>query len=154
MNKDLNIELIHSIFQFKKLVSTGFGMDMTEDKSNISMMELLLMDGIADNTAESGGNISLSEIGGYLAVSKGAVSQMLGSLEKKGYINRDVDRNNRRNLIVTLTDKGREALEKQLETFSGKLERIISQLGEDDVRQMIGIVSRMIEIAGNEKGDK
>ena len=71
---------------------------------------------------------------------------MLGSLEKKGYINRDIDKNNRRNLIVTLTPEGRGVLASQYDAFSGRLEKIISRLGADDVKQMITIVNRMIEI--------
>lgn len=71
---------------------------------------------------------------------------MLGSLEKKGFINRDIDKGNRRNLIVTLTPEGRRNLEHQYSEFSDRLEKIISRLGEDDVRQMVTIVNRMIEI--------
>lgn len=156
MEQSTNTQLIHSIFQFKKLVGSGFGMDLAANKSDINISELLLMNGLADNTDNPEGNVSLTEIGRYLAVSKGAVSQMLGSLEKKGYINREIDRSNRRNLIVTLTPKGREVLEQQYRIFNCKLERIIGQLGEDDVEQMIRIVNRMIAITGeiNEESEK
>ena len=146
MDKDLQTQLIRSIFQFKKLVSSGFGMDMEADKSDINLQELVLMNEIADNSIESDSNVALSEVRLYLAVSKAAISQMLTSLEKKGYINRDIDKNNRRNLIVTLTDEGRKTLEIQSAKFRGKLGKIISRLGENEVKQMITIVNRMIDI--------
>lgn len=146
MNIDLKTQLIHSIFQFKKLASTGFGMDIADNKNEINMSELILMNGIANNTVDSENNIGISDVQRYLSVSKAAVSQMLSSLEKKGYINRDIDKNNRRNLVITLTPNGRRILDNQYDNFSDKLGKIISHLGENDVMQMITIVNRMIEI--------
>ncbi|QQO10487.1 MarR family winged helix-turn-helix transcriptional regulator [Breznakiella homolactica] len=146
MDQSLDTQLVHSIFRFKRLVSSGLGMDAAENKSAINMTELMLMNGIVNNTADSENNVGPSDIRSYLSISKGAVSQMLGSLEKKGFINREIDRNNRRNLIVTLTSEGRRILKRQYNEFSGKLEKIIGRLGEDDVTQMIRIVNRMITI--------
>jgi DNA-binding MarR family transcriptional regulator len=149
MNQDLGAELIHSIFQFKSLVGSGFGMDASESKGLLNMAELILMNGIVDNTIGSENNVGLSDIREQLSVSRAAVSQMLGVLEKKGYINRDIDRNNRRNLIVTVTTEGRQVLERQYDEFNDRLGKIISRLGVDDVKQMIKIVNRMIEITND-----
>lgn len=146
MNQHLESQLIHSIFRFKSLASSGLGMDTAGNKSGLNMTELILMNGFANNTDDPENNVGLSDIRGYLSISKGAVSQMLGSLEKKGFINRDIDKSNRRNLIVTLTPEGRRILEQQYNEFSDRLEKIVSRLGEDDVKQMIKIVNHMIEI--------
>lgn len=146
MDEKLKTQLVHSIFQLKRLHGAGFGMDATENKSDINTTELLLMKGIADNSVDSVNNVGLSDVRGYLSISKAAVSQMLGALEKKGYINRDIDKNNRRNLIVTLTPKGREVLTNKDNDFNDWLEKIITLLGEDDVKQLITIVGRMTEI--------
>jgi len=130
-------------------------MDATDNKNSLNMAELILMSGVANNTANSEGNVGMSDIRSYLQVTKGAVSQMLSSLEKKGFINRDINKSNRRNLIVTLTAEGRQILERQYGEFTDRLEKIISRLGEDDVRQMITIVNRMIEITNDiEAGEK
>mgnify|MGYP001198117265 CR=1 FL=1 len=152
MEQNLDTQLVHSIFQFKRLINSGLGMDAAENKNNLNMAELILMNGVANNTADSANNVGMADIRTYLQVTKGAVSQMLGSLEKKGFINRDIDKSNRRNLIVTLTPEGRQILEQQYSAFSDRLETIISRLGEDDVRQMVGIVNRMIEITNELNG--
>lgn len=146
MDHNLANHLMHSIFKFKSLVGSGLGMDALENKGALNMTELILMNAVMGNTADSENNVGLSDVRGYLSISKAAVSQMLGSLEKKGFINRDIDRSNRRNLIVTLTPEGRQALEQQYNEFSDRLEKIIDRLGEDDVKQMIKIVNRMMEI--------
>jgi len=155
MEQNLEVQLVQSIFQFKRLINSGLGMDATDNKNSLNMAELILMSGVANNTANSEGNVGMSDIRSYLQVTKGAVSQMLSSLEKKGFINRDINKSNRRNLIVTLTAEGRQILERQYGEFSDRLEKIISRLGEDDVRQMITIVNRMIEITNDiEAGEK
>lgn len=152
MEQNLDTQLVHSIFQFKRLINSGLGMEAAENKNSLNMAELILMNGVANNTADSENNVGMADIRTYLQVTKGAVSQMLGSLEKKGFINRDIDKSNRRNLIVTLTPEGRQILEQQYSAFSDRLETIISRLGEDDVRQMVGIVNRMIEITNELNG--
>ena len=144
MDQDLKTQLVQSIFGLKRLHGVGFG--ITENKSDINLTELVLMKGITDNSTDSESNANLPDIREYLSISKAAVSQMLGALEKKGYINRDIDKNNRRNLIVTLTPKGREVLTSMDIEFNDRLEKIITYLGEDDVKHMINIISRMIEI--------
>ena len=155
MEQNLEVQLVQSIFQFKRLINSGLGMDATDNKNSLNMAELILMSGVANNTANSEGNVGMSDIRSYLQVTKGAVSQMLSSLEKKGFINRDINKSNRRNLIVTLTAEGRQILERQYGEFTDRLEKIISRLGEDDVRQMITIVNRMIEITNDiEAGEK
>lgn len=146
MDQNLKAQLMRTVFQFKKLTGAGFGMDSAENKGDINMTELVLMKGISDNSADSENNIGLPDIREYLSISKAAVSQMLGSLEKKGYINRDIDKNNRRNLIVTLTQKGRELLSHKEKQFDDKLEKIMAGLGEDDVKQLISIINRLIEV--------
>lgn len=153
MEKELEEQLVRSIFQFKRLAATGFGMDIMNSSSQLNMTELMLMNEIADNTVSSGNNVGISDVREYLSVSKPAVSQILNSLEKKGFILRDIDKRNRRNLIVTLTDAGRTVLESEFEKFNNKLKQIISFLGEEDVKKMIAIVNRMIEIS-NDLSDK
>jgi DNA-binding MarR family transcriptional regulator len=110
---------------------------------DINMSELVLLKAFENNSLELDSNVGLSDVRPFLALSKGAVSQMLGAMEKKGYINRDIDKSNRRNLIVTLTDKGHEALEAMYEGFVCKIERIITHIGEDDITHMISTIDRM-----------
>lgn len=154
MNENLENQLVRSIFQFKRLATTGFGMDLVNKNNQLNMTELMLMNELADNITNSGNNVGLADVTEYLSVSKPAVSQILNSLEKKGFIIREIDKNNRRNLIVTLTDDGRMVLENEITDFSDNLKHIISHLGEDDVRSMITIVNRMIKITNQLNHEK
>jgi DNA-binding MarR family transcriptional regulator len=145
LDNSLARKLMRAIFQFKRLTGAGFVVGSPSNKNNINVSELVLLKAFEENSLESDTNVSLSEVRPFLAISKAAVSQMLGVLEKKGYINRDVDKSNRRNLIVTLTEKGHETLETAYDDFACKMERIIAYIGEDDAIHLISILERMSE---------
>ena len=75
---------------------------------------------------------------------------MLGSLERKGYIKREIDKSNRRNIIATLTPEGRELLAYKNTEYSKKLDRIVSYLGTDDTQTFICLVGRLVEVMEDE----
>lgn len=139
---------LKSMFQLKSLLTAGF--QMKADKNcNVSMQELILMKGISENT-DGNNNVPLSEIRKYLALSKASVSQMLGTLEKKGYVKREIDKSNRRNIIASLTDTGRNVLELKKKEYTRKLDVIVNGLGKEDTQELIRIVGRLNEIMENE----
>ena len=155
MSQDLNCELIQSIFQFKKMIHKGFSLESLDNKVN--MTELIIMNEIVNNTTDPKDNVKISDIKKFLSISKGAISHNLASLEKKGYITRTINENNRRNVIVTLTDDGRAIMKEHYSQFTNKLEEIVSRLGEDNVKQLISIVNKMTEISteiNRESSDK
>jgi DNA-binding MarR family transcriptional regulator len=81
-----------------------------------------------------------------LSVSKAAVSQTLGSLEKKGYIERGIDRNNRRKILITLTESGAAALQNSTDTLDALTASLITRFGEADTANLITLVNRFAEL--------
>ena len=51
---------------------------------------------------------NVSELANKMGVTNGAVSQYLSKLEKKGFINRIQDSNDKRQFSVVLTEKGKQ----------------------------------------------
>ena len=148
MDKSTNDKFLKSMFKLKSLLTTGFQMKADKD-CNVNIQELILMKGISENT-DWENNVTLSEIQKYLALSKATISQMLGSLERKGYIKREIDKSNRRNIIATLTPEGRELLAYKNTEYSKKLDRIVSYLGTDDTQTFICLVGRLVEVMEDE----
>lgn len=144
---ELKKQLMDSFFRVKELVfAFPSGMHAHMANLNINMNELSLMKGIEGNTLDSDENIRMSDIREQLYITKAAVSQMLGVLEKKGYITRDIDKNNRRTLIVTLTPEGKEALKYAEKGYDDAVTKIIMQLGVDDTKQFTRIINRLADI--------
>ena len=141
--EELRIELLRTIFKFKKLANSGLGMKPIDGKQDISLAEFMLLRAVDGNSVDNPSNVSPTDIGQFLSVTKGAVSQMLNSLEEKGFISRALSRENRRNTLVLLTPKGREQNE-----FNAKLDALIETMGRKDIEGLIAIVERLTEVLG------
>ena len=100
----------------------------------------MLLRAVDGNSVDNPSNVSPTDIGQFLSVTKGAVSQMLNSLEEKGFISRALSRENRRNTLVLLTPKGRE------NEFNAKLDALIETMGRKDIEELIAIVERLTEV--------
>lgn len=72
--------------------------------------EIHIIDTVGRNHGEH-----LSEIARRFGVTKGAASQLIKKLEKKGYVYKELDDTNQTRMKVLLTDKGREAFDKHIE---------------------------------------
>lgn len=145
----LNSTLVASMFRFRKIASSLIaGVDSEMKDLNLNMTEFTLIKEIENNSIQSQENIHISDIQNILFISKPAISQMLNALEKKGYINRTVDKKNRRKLIITLTTEGQTAKKAVEEKVSGKLNKIISGLGKENAEQLIKTINRLEKVIG------
>lgn len=92
----------------------------------------------------------VSELAELLQVSPPAVSRMLRELEQKDFIDRVVDRDDRRITYIVLQPKGEAAhseMERQALEFAG---RVADRLGPEDTAQLIRLWSRLREIMQDE----
>jgi DNA-binding MarR family transcriptional regulator len=155
MNGDLKRNLLRSIFCFKKAnISISRSM-LNADGIGLSVTELSALNCIGNcdekdcGTADQTAHHAMHET---LAVSKAAVSQMLGSLEKRGYIRREIDLDNRRKIIITVTEKGKTAVDRGKKQMDALTSRIIGRFGEKDTRDFVQLVTRFSEIVYEETG--
>jgi DNA-binding MarR family transcriptional regulator len=88
-----------------------------------------------------------TELSEALHSSTARISSILGVLEKKGLVVREIDRDNRRNILVTLTDKGREQAALQEREMRNYMERTLVTLGEADTREFVRLIRRVSEIS-------
>jgi len=142
----LKAQLVKSFFRLKHLVLDFHADTGTKyEEVGISIAELELMKEIRGNALDSDSNTRISDIQSLLCISKAGVSRMLDVLEKKGYIARDIDKNNRRTLIVTLTQSGREVLSDLEKNTDQLFVNIIGQLGESQTKQFVELVNKFVD---------
>ncbi|MDR1641980.1 MAG: MarR family winged helix-turn-helix transcriptional regulator [Clostridiales bacterium] len=101
---------------------------------------------------EKGGVAMPSEMRDALRSSSARISAALGSLEKKGFIKREIDLANRRNIIVTLTEKGREKTLCIMREMKAHLRGVLLELGEEDAVEMVRLSKRFLDIAQRHGG--
>jgi DNA-binding MarR family transcriptional regulator len=71
------------------------------------------------------------------------VTALLDSLEERGIATRRRDEQDRRCVVVTLTDEGRRVLEVATERFQAKLDAALADLPESDVAAAAGVLRRL-----------
>jgi DNA-binding MarR family transcriptional regulator len=141
MDKALKEQYMRAIIRFRKIAL------ILPYSSNLSINELVVMRGLEDNCPYSEGSINISEIKSELHITKSAISQMMNSLEKKGFIERKIDTNDRRKIVVTLTQTGKDILEETKKSANNNLNKIISNLGDENTKQLINLLNQVSDIS-------
>lgn len=86
----------------------------------------------------------VSDLAHKLHVSPPAVSRMLRSLEGKGYIERIVDLNDRRNIFIRLTREGSRVRDDKKREFIAFMEQVFARMGEENTRQLLALWDQLI----------
>jgi DNA-binding MarR family transcriptional regulator len=131
MSESLKEQFFSTMMRFKRM-GTAFPAEC-----EIQINELTVMQNITRGCSCSEKNLNVSEIQENLHITKPAVSQILNSLEKKGYIAREIDRNDRRKISVTTTPAGDEVLTESLRQYDQVLTELINRFGEDNMIELI-----------------
>lgn len=82
----------------------------------------------------------------FLSVSGPAVSRMLRLLEEKGYIERTVDTEDRRNTYISMKAEGMLAWQKAQENLYRFFSDLTDSMGQEDMRMLISLWNRFIDI--------
>ena len=141
MNSDLKGELIHAIFGIKKIAAVLPG------EFDINISEIMTLRKLSHCHSAAVQGLHVSELQKTLHCSKPAMSQMLNSLEKKGYVKREIDNADRRKIAVTPTESGIAVLELTINYIDGIVNNITERLGPDDTHELIRLLTRLNVIA-------
>ena len=93
------------------------------------------------------GEASPSAIASDLKLSNARISNILAVLEKRGWITREHDEADRRKVLVRLTEEGEGHVETVSRAVRNRLASFLSDLGEEDSRQLIAVLKRVTEVA-------
>jgi DNA-binding MarR family transcriptional regulator len=92
------------------------------------------------------GDIPLRQLVKDLGITKQGAGQLVDALVMRGYLSRTVDENDRRQLIVTLTDRGRGAADVQAQARERIDAELLNRVGATDLfaaRRVLGTLIAM-----------
>lgn len=92
------------------------------------------------------GPVQPSEISNFMNISTARAAAALNNLERKGLITRRIDLNDRRRILVELTEQGRDFAKNQQEQMQSHATELLDRLGEPDATEAIRILKRVTEI--------
>lgn len=111
MNENIKDEITGAVVCFVELAKNFEKAPRSYvDDELLYSSEIHIIDVVGRNQGEH-----LSEIARKFGVTKGAASQLIKKLEKKGYVYKKLDESNQTRMKVHLTEKGKIAFSKHLE---------------------------------------
>ena len=119
---------------------------------DISQGEFLALEVIYRYTLiqDKGSKICVSDLAKNMKIASSAVSRMLHTLEERGLISREVDRRDRRNTYVFLTEAGRQKHQDAVDTMDDFLKSVVNRMKEEDIRQLIVLWNELADIIDDE----
>jgi MarR family transcriptional regulator, organic hydroperoxide resistance regulator len=103
-------------------------------------------------------SIMPTTLGKYLDLQKGSLTSMIDALEKEELVSRRKDSEDRRKILLVLTDKGRKYREWLIEEFEKSASEILIKLDEEDIIEykkslqlILDILKKLDETSQNRK---
>ena len=88
---------------------------------------------------------STAMLGAQLGISKPAVSQMVNSLEDKGFIQRYISKNDRRLSFVTVTEQGENELKHIYNGMNRVGAEVLAQMGRNDLQTLLTLLDKLYQ---------
>lgn len=151
-SKKIQDEMFKALFRLKHLNMSGMLGEIS-----LGEYKVLEMCSACPKCGKEEG-IYVSSMAAKMKVSPPAVSRLLKSMEGKHYIARHTDAKDRRNTRVSITETGREKREKCRRVLQDYTGRVIGQMGEENMLQLLNLFNQMVdvmehELKKTEKGD-
>ena len=131
-----------AIKELNEIMSSG-QKDMLDNINRVNKGELFVLRFLATHK----NHVVPSDLSTALHATTGRISALLGTLEKKGQIEREIDKENRRNILVTITDAGWEREETEMKEIKENLSQIFTEMGEEDTVEFIRLIKLFFELA-------
>lgn len=88
----------------------------------------------------------VTSLANHTHMSMPAMSRLLKTLEQKGYIERTVDKEDRRNTYISMTAKGTKVRAGAVAQMQALTCRVIQKMGEEDMQQLFSLWHKLMDI--------
>jgi DNA-binding MarR family transcriptional regulator len=134
----MDISIAQRLFEaIKKFNKAQFKQHNIE---GVKQSEMVLMFYVKKTTKPNTAGLKVSEISEMLGVTSPTVTQLLNSLEVKGWIERAVDLKDRRAVRIKLSDEGEKVIQKAIAVSEASFNELIHYLGEEESNQLADLL--------------
>ena len=134
-------EFFRAMHQFRKL-------NVASILPDISQSEFAAMNEIMDKGED--GKITISELACKSKVHSSAISRTLHCLEEKWYIERSIDKNDRRNICVELTEEGKRVTTEARQIMCDYVKAVVEHLENRELECLIAYMNKIYSVAEKE----
>lgn len=125
--EEISTDLIRLISEFHKVISPIFKKDLN-DNYGLNKNQVRAMMIIGKNN-----EITPTVLGRCIDMEKGSLTTLIDSLEELKLVRRKDDPEDKRKVLLYLTNKGKEYFYEQEDKFKKKIEKIFSSLSEEEI---------------------
>lgn len=136
-NRTLNVLLVNL---FNNVMDMEAQAVITEEFKDITNNDMHIIEAIGIEEPRR-----MSDIAKKLDVTMGTLTTNMNNLEDKGYIVRERSKNDKRVVLVNLTDKGRKAFYHHRDFHKHMIQSIVKDLDEDEMRVLIKCLQNLDE---------
>lgn len=151
MGDNLRKEFFQSMMCFKKLES-AFSLECEMQMNEMAILQDIL--GGCSCSKSACTNLDVPKMQEQLKISKPAVSYILNTLEKKHYIVREIDANDRRKISISTTPEGQAAAHRSMKKCDAVWSKLLESFGEDNMRTLIDLLTSLNELSCQLKSEK
>lgn len=101
---------------------------------------------ILNYLAENDGAVP-SEISKLAHVSTARITATINALEEKGLISREFSENDRRMVLLHITEAGRISAKKKYQSALAYSRSLLQELGEEDAREYVRLIKKIVRIS-------
>jgi MarR family transcriptional regulator, organic hydroperoxide resistance regulator len=144
MEKELAI-VCRNILDYSNALSSLFLEDykklMTEEFAELSTKQQVILELLRVK------NRTVNEIAHFLSITASAASQLISKLEKQDYVKREINPDNRREIIVQLGEKGHYYNQMVDKNQLLIIEKYYAKLPKEDLEKLLDIHEKLYHIA-------
>lgn len=138
---DLYEDLFRAMNQFHKLKFSDMMQNMS--KADFIVMNVIMNKGKEDK-------MTISELAANARMLPSAISRTLKGLEEKGYVERTINKQDRRNTYVELTEEGKRQTREVRQVMRDFGKTVMAKLDEHEVNELILYLNNIYSIAEKE----
>lgn len=128
---ELLVNLFNNILAIEETNLRNQGVDL-------SMTEVHILEAVVKSDSNM-----MSAIAKYLMVTQGTLTVSAAKLEKKGYVKRIKDDEDRRVVRLVITDKAKEVLEVHDRFHDGMINKIVNELDIEEEQELLRSLQRV-----------
>jgi len=114
-------------------------------KDDLSMKQTMVLDFVHKHE-----KCTMGEIAHYMEITPSAISQIVTRLEKENYLKRDINPNNRREVVVMLDEFGHVYYQRDEQINELIINKIYSKMPVEDLEQLRNLIQRLYQITEEE----
>jgi DNA-binding MarR family transcriptional regulator len=107
--------------------------------------EVMVLSIIRKHGEAAADGIRVSDISNVLRVASPTITQQINSLEARGYVERRMDKEDRRAVRVLLTEKGEAAVKIAWDSFLDSFNGLAEYLGEEDSDELARLLAKVFQ---------